>query len=339
MNPNNLSLLARKIRKDPISFARACGITLRPYQRDIALAIKESIVHRKGLTFVVILPRQSGKNEIQRHLFAWLLYRAAAHGGSIVSIAPTFKPQTVNAMERVRLTLDSCIATRGAWHSSGGYIFRFGRATLQFFSGESHARVVGATADLLLSDDEAQDIDPAKFDKDFDPMTASTNATRVLWGTAWTSQTLLARQARIARDEQSRDGTQRLFFYTGDDVARIVPDYARHLERVVSERGRQHPLVRTQYFNEDIDAQAGMFGPARLALMESGESSQVALPGLRPPSPNANQTDGAVNMTDNVHIGRSNIDDEHLGREGVGRARSGTKLIQLVALSCDRITA
>src|SRR5512142_1250632 len=265
--PNPLTSLARALRRDPVTFAASCGITLRPYQRDIALAIKDSIVHARGLTFVVILPRQSGKNEVQRHLFAWLLYRAAAHGGTIVSIAPTFKPQTINAMERVRLTLDSCIATRGAWHSSGGYIFRFGRARLQFFSGESHARVVGATADLLRSVDEAQDILPAKFDKDFDPMTASTNATRVLWGTAWTSQTLLARQARIARDEQSRDGTQRLFYFTGDDVARIVPDYARHLERVVRERGRQHPLVRTQYFNEDIDAVAGMFTPERMALM------------------------------------------------------------------------
>ena len=147
MNTNNLSLLARKIRQDPISFAAACGITLRPYQQAIASAIKDSIVHHRGLTFVVILPRQSGKNEVQRHLFAWLLYRAASRGGTIVSIAPTFKPQTINAMERVRLTLDSCIATRGAWHSSGGYIFRFHNARLQFFSGETHSRVVGATAE------------------------------------------------------------------------------------------------------------------------------------------------------------------------------------------------
>src|SRR5512143_1830309 len=248
------SRIRQTIRRDPVEWAAMCGIRQRPYQQEIALAIKDSVVHNRGLTFVVILPRQSGKNEIQRHLFAWLLYRAAAHGGSIVSIAPTFKPQTVNAMERVRLTLDSCIATRGAWHSAGGYIFRFGRATLQFFYGESHARVVGATADLLLSVDEAQDIDPAKFDKDFDPMTASTNATRVLWGTAWTSQTLLARQAQIAREEQQRDGIQRLFFSTGDDVAAIVPEYGEHLGRVVKEKGRDHPLVRTQYFNEELDA-------------------------------------------------------------------------------------
>jgi hypothetical protein len=42
-----------------------------------------------------MLPRQSGKNEVQRHVFGWLLYRAAERGGTIVSVAPTFKPQTI----------------------------------------------------------------------------------------------------------------------------------------------------------------------------------------------------------------------------------------------------
>ena len=128
---------------------------------------------------------------------------------------------------------------------------------MKFFSGQHAAKVVGATADLLLSVDEAQDIDPGKFDKEFDPMTASTNATRVFWGTAWTSQTLLARQARIAREEETRDGVRRVFFLTGEEVARMVPEYGVHLERVVREKGRQHPLVKTQYYNEEIDAAGG----------------------------------------------------------------------------------
>src|SRR5512140_1143961 len=247
MSESKFSKLARTIRqtirKDPAGWALMCGVKLRPYQEEIALAIKDSVIHGKGRTFVVILPRQSGKNEVQRHVFCWLMYRAAERGGTIVSVAPTFKPQTINAMERVRLSLDNNIATRGQWRSSAGFIFRFHKARLQFFSGEAKSRVVGATADLLLSVDEAQDIDPAKFDKEFDPMTASTNATRVFWGTAWTSQTLLARQAKIAREEQQRDGIQRLFFYTGDDVAAIVPEYGEHLGRVVKEKGRDHPLV------------------------------------------------------------------------------------------------
>ena len=72
--PMPLSPLARKIldtiRKDPVNWAVSAHITLRPYQRRIALAIKDSVIHRAGRSFVVILPRQSGKNELQAHLFA-----------------------------------------------------------------------------------------------------------------------------------------------------------------------------------------------------------------------------------------------------------------------------
>jgi hypothetical protein len=124
--------------------------------------------------------------------------------------------------------------------------------------------------------DEAQDVSIQKFDKDFDPMTASTNATRVFWGTAWTSHTLLHRQMQIARREQEADGVKRLFTYTADDIRRVVPEYGMKVDAVVAEKGRQHPLVRTQYFCEEIDAQAGMFNPGRLALMQADQPAQEA---------------------------------------------------------------
>jgi hypothetical protein len=44
--------------------------------------------------------------------------------------------------------------------------------------------VVGATGSLLLIVNEAQDIQSSDYSKKFVPMTASTNATRVFWGTA-----------------------------------------------------------------------------------------------------------------------------------------------------------
>src|SRR5512142_1997350 len=119
MNRTAFTPLARRIRetvrRDPVAWARAAGVKLRPYQKEIALAIKGSVLHGRGLTFVVMLPRQSGKNEVQRHVFAWLLYRAAERGGTIVSVAPTFKPQTSNGMERGRMSLAGNLATRGAW--------------------------------------------------------------------------------------------------------------------------------------------------------------------------------------------------------------------------------
>jgi hypothetical protein len=263
-----LSLRVRQtIRRDPIGWASSCGINLRPYQRGIALAIKESILNQLGLTFVVIFPRQSGKNEVQAHIFSWLLYRFSQVGGRIVSVSPTYKPQTLDNMERVASSLDACVGSRHLWKSAVGYKYKLGKACLQFFSGDKRAKVVGAVANLLLSVDEAQLIDPAKFDKDFDPMSASVNATRVFWGTAWISGTLLERQRRYALRAQELDGIQRVFFYTADDVRRVNHKYGQHVDRVIFERGRNHPLVRTQYFCETIDAQSGMFTPARIALM------------------------------------------------------------------------
>jgi hypothetical protein len=37
---------------------------LRPYQREVALAILDSVFGRKGLTFSIEIARQGGKNEL-----------------------------------------------------------------------------------------------------------------------------------------------------------------------------------------------------------------------------------------------------------------------------------
>ena len=236
---------------------------------EIARAVKDSVIHQRGLTFVVILPRQSGKNELQAHLFSWLLFRYFNVGGSIVSVSPTFKPQTLNNMQRVRRSLSACVGSRDDWHSTNGFEYTLGKASLKFFSGGQRANVVGATADILLSIDEAQEIPIAKFDKDFDPMTASTNATRVFFGTAWTGDTLLERERRFALLAEKQDGIKRVFFYTADDVRRLVPAYGAHVDRAIAEHGRSNPRIRSQYFCETIDAQSSMFNPARLSLLIS----------------------------------------------------------------------
>lgn len=263
------------IWRGPANWAHMNGIELRPYQLRVARAITNSVIHKLGLTFVVVFPRQAGKNELQAHILSWLIFRFAKDGCRIISVSPTFKPQTINAMDRVRASLERSPAGRGQWKGSSGFIYKFRQSRLQFFSADPAAKVVGATADLLLSVDEAQDVDTVKFAKDFDPMTASTNATRVFWGTVWTADTLLARQMQRAKEEQEADGIQRLFFYTADDVRKLVPAYGEHVDRVVKEKGRQHPLVKTQYFCETIDAQAGMFNAGRLALMQGDQDEQT----------------------------------------------------------------
>ena len=60
-----LQILAR----DVVHFASyTSGLQLRSYQVDVARAVVRSVIENLGLTFVVILPRQSGKNELQAQL-------------------------------------------------------------------------------------------------------------------------------------------------------------------------------------------------------------------------------------------------------------------------------
>ena len=52
-----------------------------------------------------------------------------------------------------------------------------------------------------------------------------------------------------------------------DRVAEELPDYADHVADEVARLGRQHPIVKTQYYLETIDAQGGLLSAQRRALM------------------------------------------------------------------------
>jgi len=185
----------------------------------------------------------------------------------MIKISPTWKPQSDNAMRRLERVLRRNDLTRLYWLKEQGYIYRLGQARIIFLSGSPETNIVGATASTLLSVDEAQDIQIQKFDKDIAPMAASTNATRVFWGTAWTSRTLLARELRAAQAAEQTDGLRRVFVSAAEDVAAEVPAYGAFVAAQVARLGRSHPTVRTQFFNEEIDAEGGMFPPERIALM------------------------------------------------------------------------
>lgn len=222
----------------------AGGITLRSYQIPVARAIIDSIVHHRGSTIAVMFPRQSGKNELQAQIEAYLLTLFSNLDAEMVKASPTWKPQSVNAMNRLERSLRHNLITRNRWRKTSGYIYRIGSASITFLSAEPKANVAGATANVLLEVDEAQDVQIAKFDKDFLPMCAATNATRVFFGTAWTKSTLLARELSTA---------DRTFRITADQVGYEVPAYRTFVDKQIQRMGRNHPLVRTQYFCEELD--------------------------------------------------------------------------------------
>jgi hypothetical protein len=73
---------------------------MRLYQRKAAKAIIDSVIKKKGLTIVIIFPRQSGKDELISNLLAFLCNLFAHRDVGIVVANPTYKPQTINAILR-----------------------------------------------------------------------------------------------------------------------------------------------------------------------------------------------------------------------------------------------
>jgi hypothetical protein len=277
-----LSFLLQRALGSLTLFARLgpLGVRLRPYQREAARAILDSIRSRAGRTLVLVLPRQSGKDELITQLLAYLLRCLSHKPHGMVVVNPTYKPQTINAITRLDECLKSHPLTAGSWRKRSDFMRRVGSCQVSFLSGDGQANVVGATASLLLVVNEAQDISPAVYDRNFAPMCASTNATRLLCGTVWTSSSLLGREMRQARVLQQADGVRRLFSWDADDVAEVLPAYGTFVQEQVARLGRQHPGVKTQYFNEEIDAQSGMFPEARQVLMMGSHPAQsVPTPG------------------------------------------------------------
>jgi hypothetical protein len=272
----NLTQLIKQLLRDmPLFTQHASGLKLRSYQIQVAQAIINSVIHHLGLTFVIIFPRQSGKNELQAQIETYMLTLFSQTFAEIVKISPTWKPQSLNAMRRLERVLSRNLITRDHWSKESGYIYKFGSARMTFLSGSPTANIVGATANVLLEIDEAQDIQISKYDKDILPMAASTNATRALFGTSWTSHTLLAREMRAALLAEEADGIRRVFILTADNVAAEVPNYGQFVADQIAKLGRSHPLIRTQFFSEEIDAEGSMFPPARRALLNGAHTSQL----------------------------------------------------------------
>ena len=274
--PDLTTTIKAILRSIVLFCTHASGLTLRSYQEAPAQAIVDSVLHKRGLSFVVIFPRQSGKNELQAQIEAYLLTLFSPTPAEIVKVSPTWKPQSMNAMRRLERVLKRNLITRTRWSKESGYIFRMGDARIFFFSGAKTANIVGATASTLLEIDEAQDVTAEKYDKEIAPMAASANATRVFWGTAWTSQTLLAREKRAALAAEKQDGIQRVFHINADQVGEEVPAYRDFVSNQVASLGRNHPFVKTQFYSEEIDEQSGMFPADRLALMQGDHPPAVS---------------------------------------------------------------
>ena len=220
--------------------------SLRSYQREVARAIFNSVFARKGLTFSVEIARQGGKNELSAQLELLLLTLYIAEPQNLVKCAPTFKPQTVISMMRLKDRLNDA-GFNGIWTAELGYIIRLGNARAIFLSAEESANVVGNTAHILLEIDESQDVSKEKYTKEFKPMGATTNVTTVHYGTTWDDSTLLEEVKQTNLELERKDGVKRHFGYDWQEVAKYNPDYLAYVDAERERLGENHPLFLTQY--------------------------------------------------------------------------------------------
>lgn len=240
---------------------------LRPYQTEAGLAVMDSILGHKGLTFSVEIARQGGKNELSAQLELLLLALYAHESKNLVKCSPTFKPQTVTSMLRLKEKL-SMAGLDGMWISEMGYIIRLGEARAIFLSADESANVVGNTAHLLLEVDEAQDVNEDKYTKEFKPMGSTTNVTGVLYGTTWDDSTLLEKTKQNNLELERKDGIKRHFRYDWQEVARYNPDYLAYVEGERARLGEDHPLFLTQYRLLPIHGGGGFLSAGQKAQLQ-----------------------------------------------------------------------
>jgi CRISPR/Cas system-associated endonuclease/helicase Cas3 len=83
----------RKFLSSLRSYARrGSAIDLYPYQVEAGDAILRSIRERLGLTFVLMFPRQSGKDELLAQLTSYLMRLLSDRERTIIVVNPTYQP-------------------------------------------------------------------------------------------------------------------------------------------------------------------------------------------------------------------------------------------------------
>lgn len=238
---------------------------LHPYQLEPLTHILNSIHHQLGHEYLLIMPRQSGKNEAITHLIAYLLNLYQLRGGTLIFGA--IGDGTGRAMTRLDEHLTNPLNRthiRKLYRPDGR---KLNKASIYFLSTEATAHKRGATASIALIIDELQDNNPSHIEAVFTPMRSSTNATAIYLGTVRLTTDALWMKKRELEQLQQRDGIQRVFIVSPETVTKSNPAYKMFLDNQIAKYGRDHPIIASEYFLEPIDNTAGLFPPRRRALM------------------------------------------------------------------------
>ncbi len=273
---SKLASVAKRLLSDPAAFSQyVVGFKLYDYQIRPLLAVVDSVLHGRGFEFLIIFPRQSGKNELVAHLIVYLLNLFQRAGGNIVfgAIGDGLGRMT----RRVENRLDNKW-NKLKWKKGTDPMRRIlGRAACVFLSTWPQAKARGETAHLLLVIDELQDQDATHLEQVFEPMRAARNATAVYIGTVKFSHDALWQKKLELERLEKEDGARRVHLVGPDLVIEANPAYGRFLDAKIKRFGRNHPVVKSEYFLEPIDGAGGLFPPQRLQLMR-GQHERLQQP-------------------------------------------------------------
>jgi len=242
-------------------------LRLRRYQVEPTDAVIQSVLMNRGLEFLWVFPRQSGKDEAVAQMLAFLLMLFHRTEAQIIHTYPTATQISVG-VSRLENRMSNLWMGGRWWGKSKPTRRGLGSAQCSFFSGYPQARAEGATANLLLIVNEVQDHNEPTVERRFTPMRSSTNATALYVGTVRTTADYLWRTKQRLEKLEAQDGQQRVFIVSPDAVGAENAHYSAFVAGQVRQRGRQHPIVRTEYFNEPVDVAAGLFPPRRRVLMQ-----------------------------------------------------------------------
>lgn len=272
---SRVAALAKRLLSDITLFSRiVIRLPLRPYQLKPILAVLDSILHQHGREFLVVFPRQSGKNEAAAQLEVYLLNIFQRVGGNIIHAA--IGDASGMAATRLEDRLDNPWNVNRWGKGTRPNRRTFGKAAVLFLSSHPSASTRGQTADWLLVVDEAQDQLGSHIEAVFTPMRAANNATALYLGTVKLSTDFLWQKKAELERAQAADGIQRVFMVSPDEVTADNPPYGVFLAAQIATHGRHHPIVASEYFLEPIDGAGGLFDPRRRSLMLGTHSRQTS---------------------------------------------------------------
>ena len=171
-----------------------------------------------------MFPRQSGKNELQAQLEAYLFCLFYLMNGEIVKVSPTWKTPNPERHAPAREGSGKESALEALLEQGIGLYLQGRHLPALFLQRAAEEQHRGRDCQSSARSRRSAGRSAGKIRQGHCAHGASTNATRVFWGTAWTSSTLLARELRACRKAEKEDGIKQPIM-TANEVEEEVPAY------------------------------------------------------------------------------------------------------------------